>query len=113
MATKHINIWMRQLEMKRMEICELAGLMDFEEVQKEIGKEKSLEALARRCTNHFTRKVKRVLFGETDNMVWNESDNEIAKWCKRNKIYSPSHNLETLSRNYETKPCLKFLVPKL
>ena len=26
-STKHINLWMRQLEMKRKEIGELAGLM--------------------------------------------------------------------------------------
>ena len=35
-ATKHINIWIRQLEMKRKEICELAGLMKLEETKKEI-----------------------------------------------------------------------------
>ena len=85
-STKHINLWMRQLEMKRMEICELAGLIGLEEVKKEIGNEKSLEAWARRCTNHFTRKVKRLLYAETDNMIWNESESEIAKWCRRNKI---------------------------
>ena len=33
-STKHINLWMRQLEMKMMEICELAGLMDLDEVKK-------------------------------------------------------------------------------
>ena len=32
-ATKHINLWMRQLEMKRKEICQLAGLMGLEEVK--------------------------------------------------------------------------------
>ena len=26
-STKHINIWIRQLEIKRREICELAGMI--------------------------------------------------------------------------------------
>ena len=86
-SIKHINLWMRQLEMKRREMCELAGLMKFEWAKNEIEKEKSLEAWARRCTNYFTKKVKRMLFEETDNMIWNESESETAKWCKRNKVY--------------------------
>ena len=67
-ATKHINLWIRQLEMKRQEMIELAGLMELEEVKNEIQKEKSLEKWARRCTHHFTKKVKRTLFEEIDNM---------------------------------------------
>ena len=55
-ATKHINLWMRQLEMKRREVRELVGLLKFEGVKDEIGKEKSLETWARRCTNNFTKK---------------------------------------------------------
>ena len=47
-ATKHINLWIRQLEMKRMEMCELAGLMGFDAIKKEIETEKSLEAWAKR-----------------------------------------------------------------
>ena len=35
-ATKHINLWIRQLEMKRMEMRELAGLMKLDEVKEEI-----------------------------------------------------------------------------
>ena len=31
-STKHINMWMRKLEMKRKEIKELAGLMGLEGV---------------------------------------------------------------------------------
>ena len=42
-ATKHINLWARQLEMKRLEICELAGLIGLQEIKKEISEEKSLE----------------------------------------------------------------------
>ena len=42
---------------------------------------------ARRCTNYFTKKTRRVLFGEIDNMVWCGEGNEIAQWCKRNKVY--------------------------
>ena len=86
-STKHINLWMHQLEMKRKEICGLAGLMDLEEAKTEIRNENSIDAWARRCTNHFPRKEKKLLFAETDNMVWNENEREIAKWCKRNKIY--------------------------
>ena len=41
-ATKHINIWIRQLEMKRRQMGDLAGLMKLENVRKEIEKE-SLE----------------------------------------------------------------------
>ena len=35
-STKHINLWMRQLEMKRKEISELAQLVGVEEVKREI-----------------------------------------------------------------------------
>ena len=38
LSTKHINLWVRQLDMKRKEICELAELMGFEEVKEEIVK---------------------------------------------------------------------------
>ena len=59
-STKHVNLWTRQLEMKRKEIGELAGLMGFDEVKKEIGAEKNLEKWAKRCTNEFIRRVKRM-----------------------------------------------------
>ena len=68
-STKHINLWIRQLEMKRAEMCHLAGLLKLDEVEKEIEKEKSLERWARRCTHHFTKKMKRMLYEEIDNMV--------------------------------------------
>ena len=86
-ATKHINIWIRQLEMKRKEMSELAGLMKFEETKKEIVKEKSLERWARRCTHFFTKKVKRMLFEEIDNIVWSRREQEISSWCEQNKVY--------------------------
>ena len=28
-----------------------------------------------------------MLFEEIDNMIWNESESEPAKWCKLNKVY--------------------------
>ena len=84
--TKHINMWMRQLEMKRKEICELAGLMGLE-TNKEIQKEKSLEIWAKRFTNHFTKKVKRLLYDEIDNMVWSGGETEMSRWCEDNKVY--------------------------
>ena len=37
-STKHINLWTRQLEMKRREIGELAGLIGFEGVKMEVAK---------------------------------------------------------------------------
>ena len=42
---------------------------------------------ARRCTNFFTKKVKRMLYDEIDNMVWSGSEIEVSRWCKRNKVY--------------------------
>ena len=69
-STKHINLWIRQLEIKRREICELAEMIAVEEIKKEIETEKNLERWAKRCTNHFTKKVKRMLFEEIDNIVW-------------------------------------------
>ena len=69
-STKHINLWMRLLVMKRREIIELAGLMGLEMVKKESEEEKDLERWAKRCSLHFTKKVKRMLFEEIDNMVW-------------------------------------------
>ena len=82
-CTKHINLWMRQLEMKRKEMQELAGLMELEGVEEEIEKEKSLERWAKRCTQHFTKKARRMLYEETDNMIWSGCEKEIAQWCKR------------------------------
>ena len=84
-AKKHINVLIRLLEMKRKEMSELAGLMMFGVIKKEIVKEKSLERWARRCSN-FAKKVKRMLFEEIDNMVWSGNEKEIAQWCK-NKVY--------------------------
>ena len=69
-VTKHINLWVRQLEMKRKEMSELAGLMKLDEIKEEIEREKSLEKWAKTTTNHFTKKVKRMLYEEIDNMVW-------------------------------------------
>ena len=42
-STKHINLWMRQLERKRKEMSELEGLMGLEGVQEEIERAKDLE----------------------------------------------------------------------
>ena len=86
-ATKHIILWTRQLEMKRSEVIKLAGLMKLEGVKKEIMNEKSLERWARRCSHHFTKKVKRMLFEEIDNMVWSGVETEMTEWCKNNKVY--------------------------
>ena len=86
-ATNHINLWIRQLEVKRKEIAELAGLLKFEEVKNEIEREKSLESWAKRTSNHFTRNVKRMLFEEIDNMVWSGNEEDITCWCKENKVY--------------------------
>ena len=86
-STKHINLWMRQLEMKRKEMQELAGLMGLEGVQEEIAKAKDLEKLAKRCTQHFTKRVKKTLFQEVDNRVWSGAEKEVSLWCKKNKVY--------------------------
>ena len=85
-STKHITLWIHQLGMKRREMCELAELMGFDEVEKEIANEKSMERWAKRCTTHFTKKVKRMLFEEIDNIVWS-GDEEITRWCAQNKVY--------------------------
>ena len=55
--------------------------------KKEIENEKHLEAWARRCTNHFRKKVRRMLFEEIDNPVWGGSEEEIMRWCYGNKVY--------------------------
>ena len=60
-STKHINLWMRQLDMKRKEMCELAMLLEFVEVKKEIEAEKFLESWSKRVSNHFTRKTENVV----------------------------------------------------
>ena len=69
-STKHINLWMRQLDMKRGEISKLAELMGFDDVKEEIKREKSLERWAKRCSHYFTRKSKRMLYEGIDNMFW-------------------------------------------
>ena len=51
-STKHINLWMRQLAMKRREIIELAGLMGLEMVKKEIEEEKNLYRDSRSRNTH-------------------------------------------------------------
>ena len=86
-STKHINLWMRQLEMKRKEIGELAGLLKLDQIKKEVETVKSLESWSKRTTNYFAKNAKRMVFEEVDNMVWNCSDNDIARWCQKNKVY--------------------------
>ena len=61
--------------------------MGLQEVKKEISEETSLERWARRCSNCFTKKTKRELLAEMDNMIWSGSDNEITRWCHMNKVY--------------------------
>ena len=86
-STKHINLWVRQLEMKRREMSELAGLIGLDEIKREIASEKSLERWAKRCTNSFTKNVKRMIFGEIDNFVWSGKENEVIQWCQRNRVF--------------------------
>ena len=86
-STKHINLWMRQLEMKRKEIGELAGLMGFGEIKKEVETEKDLEKWGKRSTNCFTKKMKRMIYGEIDNMVWNGGCHHVSRWSEENKVY--------------------------
>ena len=57
-STRHVNLWMGQLEMKRKDMCELAGLMELEEIKEEIAKSKDLEIWARRSIVNFTKKMK-------------------------------------------------------
>ena len=47
-STKHINLWIRQLEMKRKEIGELADMIGLDQIKKEVGKEKNLERWAKK-----------------------------------------------------------------
>ena len=61
--------------------------MGFDVLKKEVETEKSLECWARRCSNHFTKKMKRMLYQEIDNVVWNGKEKVISEWCKRNKVY--------------------------
>ena len=63
-STKHINLWIRQLEMKRKEMGELAGSLRLKDevVKNEIETENELENWEKRCSNHFTKKTKRMLF---------------------------------------------------
>ena len=86
-STKTINLWIRQLEMKRKETGELARLMGFDDVKSEIEKEKKMERWAKRCTTHFTKKTKRMLYEEIDNFIWSGKENGITNWCMRNKVY--------------------------
>ena len=86
-STKHINLWIRQLEMKRKEIGELADMIGLDQIKKEVGKEKNLERWAKKCTNHFTKKAKRMLFEEIDNIVWSGNEKEITEWCKENIVF--------------------------
>ena len=86
-STKYINLWIGKLQMKGKERCELAGLMELEGVQEEIAKAKDLEKWAKRCTQHFTKRVKKTLFQEVDNRVWSGAEKEVSLWCKKNKVY--------------------------
>ena len=58
-----------------------------DEVKTEIEMEKCLERWAKRTTNHFTKKTKRMLYEEIDNMVWSGQEREITGWCQQNKVY--------------------------
>ena len=46
-----------------------------------------MEKWAKRCSHHFTEKVKRMLFEEIDNIVWSGNEEDISRWCRRNKVY--------------------------
>ena len=41
----------------------------------------------KRCSHHFTKKAKRMLFEETDNMVWRGQEIGIAQWCKNDLVF--------------------------
>ena len=66
---------------------QLAELMRFDAVKKEVEGERNLERWAKRSTSCFTKKVKRMLYAEIDNVVWNNDEEEITKLCKQNKDY--------------------------
>ena len=61
LLTKHVNLWILQLETKRREIAELTRLSGFEGVQKEVETDKSLERRA--------RKINKLLHGEEESGV--------------------------------------------
>ena len=65
-----------------------------DEAKKEIEKEKSLERWARRCTHHFTKKMKRMLFDQIDNMVWSGLEKDISQWCVKNKVFAEIRETE-------------------
>ena len=73
--------------MKRKGIGELARLLKLDQIKKDVETVKSLESLLKRTANYFTKKSKRMLFEEVDNTVWNGSDNDITRWCQKNKVY--------------------------
>ena len=56
-------------------------------VMEEIETEKCLERWAWKCTNHFTKKMKRLLYEKIDNNAWNGNEKEVARLCKRNKVF--------------------------
>ena len=104
-STKHINIinlWMRQQEIKKCQVLELAGLMGFEEI-KEFLKEKSLERRARRYTHFFTKKWNRMLYEEIDNVVWSGKENEMEDGTRTIMCLMKSEN-EKSGRSRGEKP---------
>ena len=54
---------------------------------REIEIEKSLERWDKRCANTFTKNVKRMMFGEIDNVFWSGKEKEITRWCQRNREF--------------------------
>ena len=62
-------------------------MFGFDDVKNEVERAKSLEKWAKRCTHHFTKKTKRLLFEEIDNMMWSGCESVITGWCKRNRVY--------------------------
>ena len=79
-STKHINLWMRQLEMKRNEVGELAELFGFDVVKDDVERAKSLEKWAKRSTHRFTTKTKKLLFEDNDNIVWSDCESVFTVW---------------------------------
>ena len=43
--------------------------------------------MGKRCSNFFTKKMKRMLFEEIDNIVWSGCEKDISRWCTNNKVY--------------------------
>ena len=80
---------MRQLEMKKSEMCELSCLMMLEEIENEIETERYRE-MGQEILQFLHKESEEGAVCSGRQFVWNGGESEVSSWCRRNIVYDES-----------------------